>query len=46
MQGQARFPPVTGLAPVYKLEFIDGWSLAQERSLRGGLPPAEVVAIA
>ncbi|GAA4055600.1 protein kinase domain-containing protein [Streptomyces shaanxiensis] len=28
------------------MELVDGWSLAQERSLRGALPPAEAVAIA
>ncbi|OPG09088.1 serine/threonine protein kinase [Streptomyces sp. GKU 895] len=28
------------------MELVDGWSLAQERSLRGVLPPAEAAAIA
>ncbi|WP_247196098.1 serine/threonine-protein kinase [Streptomyces sp. GESEQ-35] len=28
------------------MEFVDGWSLAQERSLRGALTPAEAAAIA
>jgi len=32
--------------PYLVMELVDGWSLAQERSLRGALPPAEAAAIA
>ncbi|MEV6058050.1 protein kinase, partial [Streptomyces sp. NPDC052107] len=31
--------------PHLVMELVDGWNLAQERSLRGALPPAEAAAV-